>query len=169
WLEQAFRLAPADESLRLELRRLAAELGAQAELAAFLAEIAGEVTASLARGMLLEAAQLAEAGNEPDLAIQVLQRQLQAEPGDLEALEASYRLLLRADRLDESERVLRARIAASPAGRAALCVELARLAERRGRPQEAAQALQEALAAGGDEEALLARLAQLYEQTGETE
>lgn len=177
WLEKALRLTPADAALRERIQKLAAKIGARAELASLYMELGRESGGGLAKALFLLAARLAAEDNEYDLAIQALDLILSKGP-DSEALELLRQYAHKADRPVEQIRAMRALLELAQTAReegegdaaivSALRMELADLCERQGRDEDAAHLIEEHIAEaetpGAD---LLERLARLCLKIGD--
>ncbi|MFN0062609.1 MAG: gliding motility protein [Myxococcaceae bacterium] len=163
---------PTDKPFLQEARRLAGELSGHVELARALMGLGGpQVDARNALALLQTAAEVAEEGGAFDDALAALDLALERTPSDPAVLGRKVALARRAKRFDVAEAALRAQLlVAEPEHKSALYVELADASEQLGRPRDAAQALLEAIRAGGatEESRHLPRLAALLEQAGRT-
>lgn len=161
-------LDPADSVFRAESMRLARENHGHAELARSFADVAGKLSdASLAAGLLEDAAAVAEDGGAIDEAARSHQAALERKPEDPTILSRMVALFARAQRWSECDQTLRRRLlVADPNEKLALYLELGRVNQKLERPREAASALNEAIRAGGDEKALLPQVAELLEASG---
>ncbi len=168
-MEKAFRLSPASPAAREELERLAQELAAQAEVASVYMETAEPLADKQLAGILLvRSAELAEAVAEYDLGGQALERALALPGAGAGPARALHRMAAKAERWADCERAIKLRLTLEPAVEAVLLLpELATVCERLGKPKDAAAALEEAIARGGNQAELLPRLSKLYEQAGE--
>ncbi|MGQ0507405.1 MAG: tetratricopeptide repeat protein [Myxococcaceae bacterium] len=162
-------LEPEDEHFHAEAVRLADELSTRAELARFLVDLGTKQQdkQGLGRRLMLAGAQIAEAGGAVDEAGAALQTALTQLPDNSEILAQLVQLYACAGRYSECDQVLRRQILLAEGNeKAKLYVKLAEISGELGRPREGAQALQEAINAGGNEAELLPRMCQLLEQGG---
>jgi tetratricopeptide (TPR) repeat protein len=160
---------PTDAVFRVEAVRLARDLTAQVELARFFRDLSQRQAEGPARSLLAEAAELAEEGGAPEEAVAALAEALRRSPESGELADRLVRLYVRAGRVAEAEGLLRERVGRAPAAeRAGLLLQQVDLCAELGRPQAAAEALEEALKAGADEARHLPRLCALLEQAGQT-
>ncbi len=159
---------PADQRILAEATRLARELSSHAELSRFLVDLGSKV-ADPAEGcaLMLQGATLAEEGGAVDDSAEALKSALVRAPDSPDILSRLAQLYARAGRFPECDEVLRRQILlADGPEKARLYLQLAEISAELNRPREGAQALQEAIKVGANEEELLPKLCQLLEQGG---
>ena len=170
----ALRACPTHAEARRRAEELAGKVGAHAELYALLVETAGRLEGRPddERAVRMRAALLAEQElGKADEAAAQLARCLQLSPTDLEALAASTRVALAAERWEEAaDRLLERTRLAQPAEKVALLAQLGEvLLERLHSPAAAADVFRQALdlAPAERQPSLLAGLAAALEQAGD--
>jgi tetratricopeptide (TPR) repeat protein len=163
-LLDAARELPDSEAIARELARLSMDLVATAPVVQLWLELSLAAAGARADVLALRAARLAEAAGETDPAIQAYRAVLTRSPAHPEAVGALTAILRRQERWVECEQLLRTRLLSlQGAERVEPLLVLAEVLEKLLRHGDAAQVLEEALAAGADEETLLPRLAKALE------
>lgn len=168
FLLRGISVDPLDSGFRAEARRLARTLSTHAELARLLVQL-GSKCEDPAQGsaLLREAAEVSEEGGLIDEAAAALKAALAITPADPFLLLGLVRLFTGAGRKLEADQALRQLLAVAPVEeRAALWLKLSELSVELARPNEAAQALREAIAAGADEAEHLPKVAHFLEEAG---
>jgi tetratricopeptide (TPR) repeat protein len=148
-IEKILALEPQRRTAILALSRNAQRAGDHKQLArALVAEADLTEDEALERRLLLRAAEIHEARlGDRDRGIALVERALELDPADAEALRARFRINEKAGRFDEARRTLLALIAAEPDERRrfSLWLEVARLDEQRlRRPYDAVEAYTQA-------------------------
>lgn len=166
-LVRAFVERPSADELLDRLGALAAELGAEAELAKLLQSSWRTADVELDGALARRAAGLAK-GRDPLLLEAALERLLELDPKDIGALQSLEEEAARAQRWPEATALAERLLAVdhSPDHRAERGLRLASHLREQGLHQEAARALEAALAAGAEPDQGLALLADSLKKAG---